>query len=57
MAKIEKETRGLRGRLSNPKFIESAPDEVVEETRDQLAQKDEESARLEAALAQLRELA
>ncbi len=31
--KLDKEIGGLRGRLKNPKFVESAPDEVVEETR------------------------
>ena len=50
-----KEAAGLRGRLSNPRFVDSAPPEVVEETRDLLAQKDEEMARLRAALARLAE--
>ncbi len=56
LAKIEKEVAALRGRLSNPKFVASAPDDVVEETREQLAQKEEETARLAAALQQLAEV-
>ena len=34
LAKLEKEIGGLRGRLSNPKFVESAPEEIVDETRE-----------------------
>ena len=37
MGKLTKELGGLRGRLKNPKFVESAPAEVVEETRQNLA--------------------
>jgi len=56
LAKLEKELGGLKGRLSNPKFVESAPPEVVEETRAQAAAKDEEAAALRAALARLAEI-
>ena len=33
LGKLAKELGGLRGRLNNPKFVASAPDEVVEEAR------------------------
>jgi valyl-tRNA synthetase len=36
LAKLAKEIGGLKGRLSNPKFVESAPEEVVDETRENL---------------------
>ncbi|MBM9595814.1 valine--tRNA ligase [Roseitranquillus sediminis] len=53
LEKLSKDANGLRSRLSNPKFAASAPPEVVEETRETLATKEEEHARLEAALARL----
>jgi valyl-tRNA synthetase len=56
LEKLGKELGGLRGRLGNPKFVESAPEEIVEETRAQLAAKEEEAGRLEAARARLAEL-
>ncbi|MGN0932558.1 class I tRNA ligase family protein, partial [Falsigemmobacter intermedius] len=55
-AKIEKEAGGLRGRLSNPKFVESAAEEVVEEARTNLALREEELSKLKAALARLAEI-
>jgi valyl-tRNA synthetase len=57
LAKLEKELGGLRGRLSNPKFVESAPDDVVEETRDNLAAREAEADKIRAALARLAEVA
>ncbi|RDC72511.1 valine--tRNA ligase [Rhodovulum sp. 12E13] len=57
LAKLEKELGGLRGRLSNPKFVESAPDDVVEETRDNLAARESEAEKIRAALARLAEVA
>jgi valyl-tRNA synthetase len=36
LQKLGKEIGGLKGRLSNPKFVESAPEEVVDETRENL---------------------
>ncbi|MGR3755849.1 MAG: class I tRNA ligase family protein, partial [Tranquillimonas sp.] len=57
LQKLGKELGGLRGRLSNPKFLASAPDEVVEETRDLAAQKEADEARLRAALGRLAEVA
>ena len=56
LGKLEKELGGLRGRLNNPKFVDSAPEEVVEETRANLAAREEEAARLTEALDRLREL-
>jgi valyl-tRNA synthetase len=56
LGKLAKELAGLRGRLDNPKFAQSAPEEVVEETRANLAQREEEEAKLRDALARLCEL-
>jgi valyl-tRNA synthetase len=56
LGKLAKEMGGLRGRLNNPKFVASAPEEVVEESRELLAQKEEEEAALKAAVARLAEL-
>jgi len=54
--KLAKELGGLRGRVNNPKFVESAPEDVVEETRANLALREAEDAQLRAALARLAEL-
>jgi valyl-tRNA synthetase len=56
-AKLDKEIAGLRGRVMNPKFAESAPPEVVEETREALAAREDEAAKLDAAIARLQALA
>ncbi|MFD1913177.1 valine--tRNA ligase [Halodurantibacterium flavum] len=56
LEKLEKEMGGLRGRLNNPKFVASAPEEVVEESRELLVQKEDEAAKLKAALARLAEV-
>ncbi|TMV15090.1 valine--tRNA ligase [Arenibacterium halophilum] len=56
LGKLAKELGGLRGRLNNPKFAESAPEDVVAETRANLAAREEEEARLKEALARLAEL-
>ncbi|WP_127115546.1 valine--tRNA ligase [Shimia sediminis] len=56
LGKLAKELGGLRGRLNNPKFVASAPEEVVEEARGNLAAREEEEAKLTAALARLAEL-
>ncbi|MCI5096916.1 MAG: valine--tRNA ligase [Rhodobacteraceae bacterium] len=55
--KLAKELGGLRGRLNNPKFVASAPDEVVEEAKANLAAREEEEARINEALARLAEIA
>jgi valyl-tRNA synthetase len=56
LGKLEKELGGLRGRLGNPKFVESAPEEVVEEARENLAAREDEEAKLRAALDRLAEI-
>ncbi|MEM6371916.1 MAG: class I tRNA ligase family protein, partial [Pseudomonadota bacterium] len=56
LGKLAKELGGLRGRLNNPKFAASAPEEVVAETRANLALREEEESKLNAALARLKEL-
>jgi valyl-tRNA synthetase len=56
LGKLAKELGGLRGRLNNPKFAQSAPAEVVEETRDNLAAREEEEAKIKDALARLAEI-
>ncbi|MEE3361545.1 MAG: valine--tRNA ligase [Pseudomonadota bacterium] len=56
LGKLGKEIGGLKGRLSNPKFAESAPAEVVEETRDNLTAREEEEAILKSALTRLKEI-
>ncbi|WP_170332665.1 valine--tRNA ligase [Ruegeria arenilitoris] len=57
MGKLAKELGGLRGRLNNPKFVASAPEEVVAEAKANLAAREEEEAKLNEALARLAEIA
>ncbi|MDF3350293.1 valine--tRNA ligase [Sulfitobacter sp. KE34] len=54
--KLGKEIGGLRGRLNNPKFAASAPEEVVAEAQANLAARQEEADQLQAALDRLAEL-
>ncbi len=56
LGKLAKELGGLRGRLNNPKFVESAPEDVIAETRANLAAREEEEAKLNVALERLSEL-
>ncbi len=56
LGKLAKELGGLRGRLNNPKFIESAPEEVIEEARGNLAEREEEESKVKEALARLKEI-
>jgi valyl-tRNA synthetase len=56
LGKLAKELGGLRGRLNNPKFAASAPADVVEETRANLAMREEEESKLKEALSRLAEL-
>jgi valyl-tRNA synthetase len=56
LGKLEKELKSLSGRLNNPKFVASAPEEVVQENRDRLTEGGDEAARLRDALARLSEL-
>ena len=55
--KLAKELGGLRGRLNNPKFVASAPEEVVAEAKANLTAREEEEAKLNEALARLAEIA
>ncbi|SNX69143.1 valyl-tRNA synthetase [Cereibacter ovatus] len=57
LEKLEKDMAGLRGRLSNPAFVASAPEEVVDEARTRLEQGEDEAAKLGDALARLSEIA
>ncbi len=54
--KLSKEIAGLNGRLTNPNFAASAPEEVVEEARTNLGARQDEAAKLRAALARLAEI-
>ena len=56
LEKLDKEIRGLAGRANNPKFVASAPEAVVAETRANLALREEEAAKLREALSRLEEL-
>ena len=56
LEKLGKELGGLRGRLNNPSFVASAPEEVVEEARENLGLREGEEAQLKAALARLSEI-
>jgi valyl-tRNA synthetase len=53
LVKLDKELGGITGRLSNPKFMASAPEEVVAEAEGNAARLREEAGRLRDALAQL----
>jgi len=57
LGKLAKDMGGLRGRLGNPKFVESAPEDVIHETRELLAQKEDENTKLRAARDRLARLA
>jgi valyl-tRNA synthetase len=56
LEKLDKDLGGLRNRLSNPKFVDSAPEDVVAETREKLAIGEDEANRLNAALQRLAEI-
>ena len=56
LQKLAKEIGGMKGRLGNPKFVESAPEEVVEETRANLEAREGEEAKLKDALERLAEI-
>ncbi|WP_371153779.1 valine--tRNA ligase [Jannaschia sp. 2305UL9-9] len=56
MGKLSKEIKGLQGKVNNPKFAASAPPEVVEESRANLAARLGEAAVLQSALDSLAEL-
>ncbi|MDO8881366.1 valine--tRNA ligase [Pseudotabrizicola sp.] len=54
--KLAKEIGGLKGRLNNPAFIASAPEDVVAEARGNLEAREDEAAKLQAAMARLAEI-
>ena len=56
MDKLSKEIGGLKGRLNNPNFAASAPEEVVEEVRSNLSAREEDAMKLAAAMARLVEM-
>jgi len=56
VAKLDKEIKGLEGRVNNPKFAASAPAEVVEEARANLTARNEERSKLQDALNRLAEV-
>ncbi|SDE73699.1 valine--tRNA ligase [Rhodobacter capsulatus] len=56
LAKVEKEAAGLKARFANPKFVANAAEEVIEEARENLAAREEEAAKIGAALKRLSEL-
>ncbi len=53
LEKLKKDIASLSGRLNNPKFVASAPDEIIDETRDNLHLNEAEAAKLQTALARL----
>lgn len=56
MDKLAKEIGGLKGRLNNPAFVASAPEDVVIEARANLEAREDEAAKLQAALKRLAEI-
>ncbi|SPJ23787.1 valine--tRNA ligase [Palleronia abyssalis] len=56
LGKLDKDIRGLERRLKNPKFRESAPEEVVAETEALLADKTADRNRMKEAEARLAEI-
>ena len=56
MDKLMKEIGGLKGRLGNPNFAKSAPEDVVMEAQSNLEAREEEAAKITAALKRLADL-
>ena len=54
IARLDGEAQKIRAKLANAQFIERAPDEVVEEQRERLADAETTSAKLSAALERLK---
>jgi valyl-tRNA synthetase len=54
--KLAKEIGGLKGRLNNPNFAKSAPEDVVMEAQSNLEAREDEAAKIEAALRRLADL-
>ncbi len=53
LAKLEKEAGGIKGRLGNAKFLEKAPEHVVAEAKEQVADLEGQIEKIKAALARL----
>ncbi len=56
LGKLEKEAAGIERKLGNPGFLAKAPEEVVEENRERLAEAKAEAERLRAAVSRAAEL-
>jgi valyl-tRNA synthetase len=54
--KLMKEIGGLKGRLDNPNFVKSAPEDVVMEAQSNLDARQEEAAKMQEALKRLADL-
>ncbi len=54
--KLAKEIGGLKGRLGNPNFVKSAPEEVIDEARANLEAREDEAAKIAAAMKRLAEI-
>jgi valyl-tRNA synthetase len=53
LGKLEKEAGGIKGRLGNAKFLEKAPEHVVAEAKEQVADLESQIEKIKAALARL----
>jgi len=51
LAEVDKSIKTMRGRLSNENYTKKAPEHLVQQTRDQLAEAEKEKATIEAQLA------
>jgi valyl-tRNA synthetase len=56
LEKLMKEIWGLKGRLDNPNFVKSAPEDVVMEAQSNLEARQDEADKIKAALARLADL-
>lgn len=56
-AKLQKEFDALQGRLSNSKFVDKAPPQVVAEVKEQAAEVGEKLAAVQEKLRQMRSMA
>ena len=54
--KLTREIGGLKGRLDNPNFVKSAPEDVVMEASANLEARQEEAGKLQEALRRLSDL-
>jgi valyl-tRNA synthetase len=56
LEKLAKEIGGLKGRLGNPNFVRSAPEDVVMEAQSNLEAREDEAAKIRDALKRLADL-